>query len=79
MEKMTIQKLNDLCDGNVMNHVSMICVGTENPGCVCRGYGCVFARVPTTCIDDMWKHVARMRPYECEVPIDKVMDLLKGY
>lgn len=76
MMKETLVKLNDLCDGIVGNHVSLKCPGKRDCPSPCRG--CSFSYIPTTCIDDMWKHVARTRPRSCEVAIDEVMDMMKG-
>lgn len=78
MKTETFIKLNDLCTGDIRKTSSMCCNGVD--GCPKHGVRiCVFPQVPLTCIDDMVRYVCFMRCPFCEVPVDNVMDELKGY
>lgn len=77
MKTETFVKLNDLCTGDIHKTASVICKGVE--GCPKNGVKqCHFMMLPLTCIDDMVRYVDRMRCPFCEVPVDNVMDELKG-
>ena len=79
MEKVTMEKLKDICDGNLMNHVCLTCGGSPDNRCSSPGYGCSFAKVPTVSFEEMCRHIDRSRPLTCEMPLDEVLNKLKGY
>lgn len=75
METKTFMKLSDIIDGS-KNTWSAKCEGVK--GCPSiLGY-CQFANMPKTCIHDMIVYVSRRRCPLCEIPIDVVMDHIKG-
>lgn len=79
MEQMTTEKLRDLITDSEMKPITTLCDG-QIFGCPKLGRnGCLFPRMPTTTINDMIKYVDKMRCPYCEIPIDHVMDNLKGY
>jgi len=78
MKTETFVKLNELCTGDINRTSSMMCPGVE--GCPKNGVKeCLFPAVPLTCITDMVRYVCKLRCPFCEVPVDNVMDNLKGY
>ena len=62
-----------------MKPISVKCDGCIE-GCPKLGNSpCLFMQFPTTSITDMVAYVSRKRYQACEIPIDIVMDNLRGY
>lgn len=72
-------KFQDIMHDGQMKPISVKCDGCIE-GCPKHGNApCLFMQFPTTSITDMVAYVSRKRYQACEIPIDTVMDNLRGY